>query len=339
MFVDLNRVREHLLQYSERLLDRDGPYGCYRTPNGGKPDLYATCDIALMRAIMGEDLTALPKDKREQWIAYINSFINQTAKDGRYTDTYGHSALHANGMVISALGALGGRQPLPVRLYDAFDTVNSIESWLEQIDWVNQWQASHLFWGGMIAFSFSSRCRTEWLDAVIAWLDRNLDPATGWWRVGVPHADRHQPLGGSVHILPIYQHHGYAFPYPEKVIDSVLGMQLPAGRWLNGSSVHVVSYLELDALYALSFMRQLAPAYRKDEIQRSVSRYADLVERYYEEQREGLYQFHPHPLLAVIGTLGLLQQFEPERFRDDRMWTDIFNDPRFYRTSDVEIFE
>ena len=31
----------------------------------------------------------------------------------------------------------------------------------------------------------------------------------------------------------MYEHHGRAFPYPERVIDSVLALQLRNGRWLD----------------------------------------------------------------------------------------------------------
>ena len=58
-----------------------------------------------------------------------------------------HHPLHANGMVVGALGVLGGRQPAPVRLYDEFNSVDRVEAWLERLDWAGQWRASHHFWG------------------------------------------------------------------------------------------------------------------------------------------------------------------------------------------------
>jgi hypothetical protein len=335
--LDLRTVRKDVLEYCESLLDQEGPYGCYRSKQGGRPDLYASCDIAEIRTIMGEDLTLLPEEQRRQWIDHINSFTDLFHKDGRYTDTYGHSLLHANGMVVGALAALGGRQQLPVRLYDEFNTADKVGAWLEQIDWVNQWRASHLFWGGMHCFSFSKTCQPDWLNTVFDWLDRNLDEQTGWWRKGIPHADRHQPLGGSVHILPVYQHHGRTFPYPEKVIDSVLGLQLPSGRWLKRDGIHIMSYLELDALYALLYMRQLAPDYRSADIMDSVSRYGSAVIEYYRNHKSELFQLHPHPVLAAVGTFGLLNAFLPDTFPDEVQWTDIFSDVRFYNTASVEV--
>jgi hypothetical protein len=148
-----------------------------------------------------------------------------------------------------------------------------------------------------------------WIAARIA---QSLDPQTGWWRRGTPHADRHQPLGGSVHILPLYQRHRRPFPYRERVIDSVLALQLENGRWLAAKDIHVMGYLELDALYALDYMRTLAPNYRSTEIRASVRSYVRLVAQYYANKRTELLSLHPHPLLAAVGTFGLLQKLAPD---------------------------
>ena len=337
----LDEVRRDALAYCQAMRDPGGPHGCYRGGPGKRTDLYSSCDIAILRAVMGENLVkTVSQAERLQWIAHINSFVDRSMvpapPDGSYSDTYGHSKLHANGMVVGALGALGGRQAFPVRLYDVFDSAAKVGPWLEAIDWARQWQASHLFWGGMLCFSHSRHCPPDWLDAVFRWLDRNLDEKTGWWRKGVPHADRHQPLGGSVHILPLYEHHRRKFPYPERVIDSVLALQVPTGRWLESKDPIVMSYLELDALYALALMRSQAPGYRERDIQAAVARYGRSVCRYYRERASDLYRVHPHRVLAAVGTFGLLGRLAPHMFPSDGRWTDIFSDPRFHRTFAVE---
>jgi hypothetical protein len=338
---DLSAVRREVNAYLAALQDRDGPVGCYRSALRRRPDLYASLDAALMRVIMGEDLRrSLSDDARAQWIDHINSFARRNFErgaDGSYEDTYGHSSLHATGMVIGALGTLGGRQAYPVRLYDDFDTAEKLVRWLEALDWSEQWRASHLFWGGLHCLSFSRACTPAWRDAAFAWLDDAIDGRTGWWRAGVPHADRHQPLGGSVHILPMYEHHGRTFPYPERLIDSVLALQLPNGRWLDRPDPHVMHYLELDALYALKLSRTLAPGHRSDAIDSALDVYGAVVREYWENRRHDLFRLHPHIVLAAVGTFGLLQQHRPDAYRDDVAWTDIFTDRRFYRTDAVEL--
>lgn len=327
--MDLSTVRRQVLEYCSSLQVAGEPYGVVR--NRDLPEapatLYATCDVAWIRGCMGEDLTkTLTSTQRQQWIGYINSFARD---DGTYPGGR-HSLQHANGMVIGALAVLGGKQLCPVSLYDEFDGVDEIETWLEDIRWERQWGASHLFWGGMHCYSMSGQCSDAWRQRVFRWLDDNLDPDNGWWRKGVPQAARHiEVLGGAAHIWPIYQHHERPFPYPRQVIDSILAMQQPDGSWLGFGN-----YMELDALYGLAYMHSQVPDYRAEDIAAAACRHGRLVQDGY----AGFLSAAPnaHSLLAVVGTLALLQELDPDHFRDDVRWSDIFSDRRFYRTDQVE---
>lgn len=327
--MDLATVRRQVLEYCSSLQVEGEPCGTVR--NRGLPEapatLYATCDLAWIRACMGEDLVeTLASSKRQEWIDYINSFA---LEDGTYPGGR-HSLEHANGMVIGALAVLGGRQKYPVSLYDEFDGPNEIEPWLEKIQWQRQWGASHLFWGGMHCFSMSAQCGDAWRGRVLGWLDENLDAESGWWRKGVPQASQHiEVLGGAAHIWPIYQHHQHPFPYPRQVIDSILAMQQPDGSWLGFGN-----YMELDALYGLAYMHSLVPAHRADEISDAAVRHGRLVQQGYAGFLSAAP--HAHSLLAVVGTLALLQELDSDHFRDDVRWSDIFSDRRFYRTDRVE---
>jgi hypothetical protein len=337
--LSLDKVREEVSIHLEQIHDIGGPYGSYRAGKKQRPDLYSSCDVAQMRTIWGENLSkSLSEEQRKEWVFHINSFADNS--DGSYFDRFGHSALHANGMTIGALGVLGGKQKYPVKLYHEFNSPEKVVPWLEKIDWANQWGASHKFWGGMHCYSMSKFCSDEWLDVVFDWLNKNIDEKTGWWKKGIPLTDRHQALGGSVHILPIYQHKGREFPYPERVIDSVLALQLPNKRWLDRnreSDRAYMHYLELDALYALKYMRSFLPDYRKTDIHKAIFEYGINVIDYWKKEQERLLTTHPHRILSAIGTFGLLQHHLPEMFYDDVKWTDIFSDTRFYRTDLVEI--
>lgn len=355
--MDLSAVRRQMLAYLGTLRIPGAPYGHYRykpdadadpkpepnaadacAPLPGAPastteqgqKLYATTDAAILRTVMGEDLrTSLTPEQRQQWITHINSFARENGSYGPALG--GHSEQHSNGMVTGALGPLGGQQKFPVRFYGDFDTPEKVAAWLVKIDWSRQWPASHLFWGGMHCYSLSRHCTAAWREAVFCWLDARLDPQTGWWLRGVDHADRNQPLGGGAHIWPIYQHHGRRFPYPEKVIDSILAMQRSDGSWLRFGN-----YLELDALYGLALMRSFAPGHRAADVAVAVRLHGDLALRDYPAfMARGP---DTHSLLALAGCLGLLQQLSPGRFYDvpGVRWTDIFSDIRFYNTAGVE---
>lgn len=331
--VSLTEIRRQLMAYMETARVPGKPLGWYYDApcKTNAPSLYASCDVAHIRTVMGEDLQeTLTPAEREAWIAHINSFAQP---DGTYGPARrGHSAHHANGMVIGALGVLGGKQKFPVRLYEAFDTPEKVAPWLETVDWRKQWSGSHLFWGGMHCFSRSRRCTDAWRKAVFDWLDANLDPQTGWWRKGVPHAGPYEPLGGGAHIWPIYQHHHRRFPLPERVIDSILALQKSDGSWLGYGN-----YMDLDALYGLAYMSSLAPQYRRANLLDAARRHG-----------RGLVTHWPsflakkpdlHVLLGAVGAFGLLQQLLPEIYTDTMKWTDIFSDPRLYQTDRVEIRE
>jgi hypothetical protein len=277
---------------------------------------------------MGEDLQkTLTPQQRQAWIDHINSFARP---DGTYgPGRVNHSPHHANRMVVGALGVLRGKQKYPVNLYDNFDAVDEVGVWLETLDWRKPWSASHLFLGGMHCFSMSRRCTDAWRRAVFDWLDANLDPQTGWWRKGVPHAKPFEPLGGGAHIWPFYQHHKRRFPHPERAIDSILALQKPSGVW--GS---FGSYLELDALYGLAFMSSLAPEHRRADIIEAAHRHGcGLIAQWptFLAKKPDL-----HVLLGAVGGFGLLQQLLPDAFVDDVCWTDIFSDARLYQTTAVE---
>jgi hypothetical protein len=325
---EMARVRREADAYAGALSVSGQPYGAYRHPRDTNATLYAACDVVIMRTIMGEDLRhSLTAVQRSEWINHINSFARP---DGTYGPGM-RSTEHANGTVIGALGPLGGRQKYPVRLYQGFDSVDKIEPWLEKMDWRNEWSGSHQFWGAMFCFSLSSRCTPEWRQRAFAWLDRNVDRQTGWWRAGMKQAHPGvDGLGGGAHIWPIYQHHGQRFPCPERVIDSILAMQKPEGSWREYGG-----YLELDALYGLAYMGSLVPDYRREDVLRAARRHGHgLVEHWpeYLARKPNL-----HQLLSAVGCFGLLNQLLPDEYVASVRWTDIFSDPRLYLVREVEV--
>jgi hypothetical protein len=328
-YVDLAVIRGEMMDRLAKLRVPGKPYGCYRLTTTKEADIYATCDAVHIRTIMGEDFQkTLTAEQRQQWIDYINSFAqpNGVYRGGRHAD------LHRNGMVIGALGPLGGKQKYPVSLYDEFDDADEVAGWLEtKIDWKNFWGGSHLFWGGMHCYSNSRRCTPKWTETVLAWLDANLDPATGFWRKGVATAP-HNGIGGGAHLWPIYQQHGHRFPYPERAIDSILKLQQPDGTWLGQPRAY---YMDLDALYGLRFFTSQSPGYRKADVREAVRRNANVtMTNYYPYM-----QSDPdlHSVLGLVGCIGLLQQHDPATFRDTVRWTDIFSDARLYQTDKVEV--
>jgi hypothetical protein len=297
-------------------------------------DFYTLADWAIVRTIMGEDLRRLPDRERLPWLARMVAM--QDPADGSFPQYTHHSRLHGNGTAIGGIGALGGCFRHPVRLYEPFADAARATTWLDgAIDWSKQWSASHLFWGGMHCLAMSGRADAAWADTVIGWLDREADPDTGWWRRGVAHADRHQPLGGAVHILPIYQHLGRRFPHLARTVASTLALQHAGGHWLDGRA-DGVTYLDLDALYVFALGRRWTPEAAPAAVAAAIARHADLILADLDGHLARALAGHAHNLLCLVGILGLHRQLAPERFRDDRTWSDIFSDPALYRSAAVE---
>ena len=246
--MDLADVRKDMMNYIEKELQgTDKPYGYYRQypADGEKYGLYGTLDISLIRTIMGEDFhSSLTNKQRKEWIDFINSFA---LEDGTYSSDW-HNPTHRNGMVISALGPLGGKQIYPNTLYNEFNTVDKLIPYLDnEVDWAQLWGGSLQIWGGIIPYSLSKQSTKKWRNATFNYLNENLDPNTGWWRIGVKHTDNFQPVGGGAHMWPIYQLHNKPFPYPEKVIDGILALQLEDRTWYGGKdNLRDGAYLDLD---------------------------------------------------------------------------------------------
>jgi hypothetical protein len=106
-------------------------------------------------------------------------------------------------------------------------------------------------------------------------------------------------------------------------------MQNKEGSWIGFGN-----YLDLDALYGLAYMSTLAPDHRPEDIQKAVRKHGDLALKSYGQFMAS--EPDTHAILAMVGELGLLQQLDPDRFKDTVKWTDIFSDIRLYNTKDVE---
>lgn len=333
--VDLAIVRDKFEnRFALHAID-GAPFGQFkmRATDAG-PSYYGSIDIALSRTIMGADLLmAYTDQQRSEWISHLQSFARP---DGTYSDTFGHSQLHANGQTVGALGVLGGTQLYPATpLYAPFNTPAKAQAYLSNnINWTSQWGESHKFWGGLDMYSHSAAVTPEWKEAVFDWLDSNVDPTTGWWRVGQQPSSNLHGLGGGAHIWPIYEQSGHDFPEPERVIDRILGMQVTTGRFGGNNS----GYMDLDALYGLKYMRTLAPGYRANEIDQAVKKFGQWIIGDIDPFLAG----NPtlHETMSKVGAFGLLNQLAPATFPDSTgaTWTDIFSDQRFYQTAVVETF-
>lgn len=138
------------------------------------------------------------------------------------------------------------------------------------------------------------------------------------------------PLGGGAHIWPIYQHHGRRFPYPERLLDSILALQKPDGSWLAFGN-----YLDMDALYGISYLRTLVPNHQRDAVRAAIAKHGQGLTEHWPKFMAD--QPDLHSLLGAVGSWGLLHQLAPSTYADTAKWSDIFSDRRLYETAAVEV--
>jgi len=306
---DLDAVRERTRDWYRRLQAPGEPYGAYRMRPGSPPDLYASADVAWIRWI--QDDLDLEAAQRREWIAYIGD--QQDPGDGSYRHLTGHCATHAFCHATGALNMLGGRQRHRPALLDAYLDVEGVPAWLDGIDWVNQWGASHDVWGAGVPLVCTPSTPVEWTEAVFGWLDAEADPGTGFWRRGVEASSPMQYLGGAFHIWPLYAALERPIPHPERVIDGVLALQRPSGSFGGG-----FDYGNMDGVWVLQYLCERTD-WRREEVLEALERNLHgLMEVY--NRDPGRFFSSAHSTESRIATLAMLQAALPEAVRSALRW-------------------
>jgi hypothetical protein len=147
-----------------------------------------------------------------------------------------HFKEHATAYATGALALLGSRPRFPFRWAERITrSPAATERWLNSIWWDYVWVGSHQGGGVAAALHMTGAAPEEWFAWYLDWLDRECNPETGLWQRAFYNRFTTQPakhdMGGAAHFWWIYQHRGRPIPHPEKVIDSLLGLQLPSGLW------------------------------------------------------------------------------------------------------------
>ncbi len=147
---------------------------------------------------------------------------------------------------MSALELLGARPLHPMRGLDAARTPGGIEDLLEGLDWTGPRPGAA---GGAVALAFAltGDVGPEWFERYFAWLDREADPKSGFWRRKAPAGPLDAIEGAHAHLL-IYDRFNRPLPYPAKAVASVLEAQRDDGLFDAGGP----GWRDLAALCALS---------------------------------------------------------------------------------------
>ncbi len=305
---DLDAVRDAVRGWYRSLQAPDHPYGAYRLNPKVQPDLYASADIAWIRWMM-DDLAGVSDAERTAWIEFIRA---QQRPDGRYRHITKHIATHAFCHATGALNMLGGKHKYEPKLLEKYRDIERMDAWLAGIDWRRPWGASHDIWGAGVPLACTPSTPDTWREALFDWLNREVDPKTGMWRRGVPDVGALELLGGAFHIWPIYAALERDLPYPERVIDHVLGMRKPNGSFDGG-----FGYGNMDGVWVLAYLMERT-GHRRDEVREALRKnIAGLMKAYVRTPHRWLSDAHSTE--SRVATLAIVSEVLPELF-GGRSW-------------------
>lgn len=317
--VDLDLVRTRTRVWYERLMAPNMPYGAYRLSPGRPADMYASADIAWIRWMMDDlDLTAA---QRQQWIQFLQE--QQNRRDGTYRHITGHCPAHAFCHATGALNMLGGTHRYRPSFLDVYRDIKHIPAWLEHIDWVHQWGASHDIWGAGLPLACSPETPPAWREALFDWLDREVDSKTGFWRRGTAAQSPLESLGGAFHIWPIHAALQHPLPCPMKVIDQVLKLQRADGSFDGG-----FGYGNMDGVWVLDFLLHRVEHRRHDVVKALESNLNGLIRLY--NQNPARFFADAHGTESRIATLAMLQHALPEKARGSRHWRNPWSERELF---------
>lgn len=212
---------------------------------------YGSADFVFARAATGR-IAELSQDERDEWAAEINKHQDE---EGWYRkDHTTHHRAHTTAYAVAALLLLGRKPGRPLSGMAALASPESREGWIRSVNWSIIWPGSHYAAGLPAALAMTGEAPEGFFDWYFAWLDRESDPASGFWRRGLAHRlgilrrPNMHDMGGAFHMYLVYERFGRPWPSPDKVVDLTLALQGQNGFW-DGE----VSYcIDLDGIYCLT---------------------------------------------------------------------------------------
>ena len=288
--------------------DRAGSYSFL--PGQSRPDLYGSTDMFYL--LYSLDMLELSDDDIKSWAGVIRKF--QDKNTGWFIERATlHPREHATAYAVGALTLLGAPTKYPLKFKENYDTQEELYDLLENIPWEGIWSASHIPTGIAASFINTGQADDEWLGWFFDWLDREADPATGYWiRGGARDKDAFakEEMGGAFHFYFIYAFQGRPLMYPEKIIDATLSLQHDNGLW----DADLPYCIDLDGAYNMILAsQQLGDSYRYDDIMASLDRAAAAITSRLNDPHFVMERYEEsHKLVGAVAALAEIQAFAPE---------------------------
>ena len=235
---------------------------------------------------------------RAEWADAFESFQNPATGWFREKDPATLSPQHNTAFALAAMQLLDLTPKFPVKMDAEY---SHIGTYLNSLDWRSGvYQGSHKGAGvGAIYVLVPELHSTSWFAEYFATCMMGREKPAG--------GDIDQ-VGGTFHYSFLYQFFNRQMPYPEKRIDSVLGLQRPDGYWSPANHL----WMTLDAIYLMTRTTRYCP-HRIEDVRSSVRRILKVLEQdvFSPEGRKATFGRNDgvHSLTAAISIAAEAQQF------------------------------
>ena len=304
----LDDIKFEILEWAELLWDPING-GFKEKYSDEDSNLFNTTDIAWMRyATNNSDLGKKFEDK---WIQYLQNSQNKETglisyqnlpQGNRHVD--GHAFLQT----LRSLNILKADILYFPKHMLRTTTVEGLEAWFDERVWegINQTSGGHhnTFEVVPLLINLSDSALEN---AFYIKLCEQQHVATGTWPKPINSAKNNPNISRTFAYTLLHRAIGKIPPNPERMLDTILSLQLQNGFWEFEPSYHT-----MDSTYLLVRIPGLID-YKKKESMVALDSLANALTLFWHQQKKRFMQ-DPHWTLAIVHTFGLLQEAYPERF-------------------------
>jgi hypothetical protein len=269
------------------------------------PALYGVADMAcILYTINALHPSAAA---RAEWAATFELFQNPDNGWFREKEPATLSPQHNTAFALAAMQLLDLKPKFPVKMDAEYA---HIATYLNSLDWqTGVYSGSHKGAGvGSIYVLIPELHSTSWFASYFSTCDSLFDSNNGMMGRGKPASGDIDQIGGTFHYSFLYEFFNRQIPYPERRIDSVLGLQRPDGYW--SPSNHL--WMTLDAIYLMTRTLRYCP-HRFEDVRRSIRRSVKVLDQdvFGPEGRKTTFAKSDgvHSLTAAISIAAEAQQF------------------------------
>jgi hypothetical protein len=324
---DFTRFEEEIYPEWEARFRIGGGTGEFSYVKGGKPCPYGTLDIIFCRTIMNGLI--LTEKEKDEWASYINSFQQETTGWYKKTYTFNHFREHTTAYAVAGLKLIDRKPSYNFIWQDRLlSSEKEMERWINKIPWSLSWPSSHIVSGIPAIMAMLGTGTEAFFNWYFAWLDKEANPATGYWSRGIGHrlglikkVSKHE-MGGAFHMYYVYEYMNREWPYPERIVDATLGLQHANGLW----DKDVTYCIDLDGVYSLLRSSRNAGGYRADDVKDASVRYLERAEKILNDREFLISRYtNTHVLPGALCAVAECAKFYPELVKTVRPWIETLD--------------